>query len=318
VLEDIRVAYEGGGTAEWAQVEVPDREVVARYPEAQMFGRLPAYGLYVRHARDVAARGMEFSLMAPDARPAVVFDDVAGARVERCRYAAPTGGQPVMSFTGIRDALVKECTAMEGASVFLRVFGDAASRREVRMEGNVFPAAMKGVEYVTPEDLMAQLPSFSETSPGIVAVEAEQLAIVPPMAVAAEKGALGGAVIGVPAEGGRDLGKARARFAVRAPGKYVVKVRAFAAGPEEDSFYFSIDGGRERLSDFRRHGGWAWDFVRDRYGGANERDSSGFELSEGEHTLALRNREAGLRIDALAIVRADRLDAFEHGPGLSP
>lgn len=314
VLEDIRVSCEGGGALDWVHAEVPDAEVVAKYPEAQMFGRLPAHGLYVRHARDLALRGVTFSLMAPDARPALVFDDVAGARVEGWRSDAPGGDQPVMWFMGTRDALVKDCVAPAGAAVFLRFLGESASRGELRLEGNDLSGARSGVEFVGPGDLLARLPLFVETGPGVIDVEAEALALVPPMVAMSDGNAGGGAVIGVPVGGDRDLGKARGRFAVRAAGRYFVKVRALAPSPEADSFYLSIDGSKEQLSDLRTRGGWAWDFVRDRGADADSvRGRVAFDLSGGEHMLTLRNRESGLLIDALAIVQEERPGAFEGG-----
>ncbi|HPA17950.1 MAG TPA: glycosyl hydrolase family 28 protein [Verrucomicrobiae bacterium] len=313
-LEDIRVTYEGGGPVAWVRAEVPDKEVIARYPEAQMFGRLPAYGLYVRHARDVVLDGVTFFLAAADARPAVVFDDVAGCRLTGLRCMAPTGGEPVLWFTGVRGAVVRDCVAPAGSALFLRVMGEATERGEVRMEGNDLSGAAKEMEFVTPGDLVAQLPLFSETAPGVILIEAERLALVPPMETVPESAAGGGAVIGVPAGYGRDVGKARGRFAVREAGRYIAKVRTFAPTPDGDSFYFSIDGGRERLSDVTTRGSWSWDSVRDRGDGAAVGHARvEFELSAGEHVLTLRNRESGLRIDALAIVRKDRLEEFERG-----
>lgn len=314
-LEDIRIGYEGGGEAAWAEAEVPDQEVVAKYPEAQMFGRLPAHGLYVRHARDVVLRRVTLSVEVPDARPALVFDDVADARVEGWRCAAPSGDQPVMSFVGVRGIVIRGCVAPPGAASFLRLVGDPAMRGEARMEGNDLSGAKVGVELVTPSDMRARLPLFSEEEAGIVRIEAERLALVPPMSAISDDGASGGEVIAVPEGGLRDIGKARGRFAVREAGRYCVGVRAFAPTPEGDSFYLSIDGGKEMLSDVRRRGAWAWDFARDRDGGV---ERAVFDLPAGEHVLALRNRESGLRVDAVAVVREDRLGAFGQGRVVAP
>jgi polygalacturonase len=52
------------------------------YPEPSMFGLLPAYGIYVRHASGVSFRDISLGFAKDDSRPAIVLDDVAGATFE--------------------------------------------------------------------------------------------------------------------------------------------------------------------------------------------------------------------------------------------
>ena len=84
-LENIRIRFAGGGTQAIAHVpttrlgSVPERPT--DYPEFTMFGELPAWGLYVRHVKDIKFSGLSFTLEASDYRPSVVVDDVSGIRV---------------------------------------------------------------------------------------------------------------------------------------------------------------------------------------------------------------------------------------------
>ena len=80
-LTDIRLSYRGGGTA--ADAARTPEEHVAAYPEPSMFGVLPAWGLWMRHARGVAIDRLELSTETPDARPPIVADDVAALHVMR-------------------------------------------------------------------------------------------------------------------------------------------------------------------------------------------------------------------------------------------
>ena len=73
-LSNIRIHYKGGGTAEDAKREPPENE--KNYPEPSMFGTIPAYGFYVRHARGVTFDNVEVSFEKDDARPAFVLDNV--------------------------------------------------------------------------------------------------------------------------------------------------------------------------------------------------------------------------------------------------
>ncbi len=74
LLENVKISYPGHGTAEDAKREVP--EDIARYPEQFFFGPLPAWGAYIRHARNVEFKNVELSLRTDDAREQIVMVDV--------------------------------------------------------------------------------------------------------------------------------------------------------------------------------------------------------------------------------------------------
>jgi polygalacturonase len=77
-LSNIRIHYVGGGSAQDGRREVPEME--KGYPEPHLFGILPSWGLFARHVARLRIRGMELRTQDPDARPAVVLEDVQGAR----------------------------------------------------------------------------------------------------------------------------------------------------------------------------------------------------------------------------------------------
>jgi polygalacturonase len=75
-LSNIRIHYKGGGTHENATREVPENE--KNYPEPSMFGALPAYGFYIRHAKGITFDNVEVSSDGDETRPAFLLDDVKG------------------------------------------------------------------------------------------------------------------------------------------------------------------------------------------------------------------------------------------------
>jgi polygalacturonase len=80
-VEDVRISnlfveQVGGQGAAMAAIDPPEN--AAGYPEPNMFGDLPATGLFVRHARNIALSHVEIRTRAPDARPAVWMRDVDG------------------------------------------------------------------------------------------------------------------------------------------------------------------------------------------------------------------------------------------------
>ena len=73
-LTDIDITAPGGGTADMANIEVPEAE--DSYPENRKLGyTLPAGGLYIRHADNVTLSNVRFHFREPDARPLIVTDD---------------------------------------------------------------------------------------------------------------------------------------------------------------------------------------------------------------------------------------------------
>jgi hypothetical protein len=76
-LDNIRITYRGGGGLADAAATPPEKQGV--YPEPNMFGGIPAYGLYCRHVRRLQVHHMILNALTPDKRPPLVLDDVHDA-----------------------------------------------------------------------------------------------------------------------------------------------------------------------------------------------------------------------------------------------
>ena len=72
------------------------------YPEPSMFGLLPGYGLYVRHAARLSFRDIEFGFVKDDTRPAIVLDDVAGVEFDHVK-AQRAGGAKFFVLRNVKD-----------------------------------------------------------------------------------------------------------------------------------------------------------------------------------------------------------------------
>jgi len=79
VFANIQIHYAGGGTAEQAARELP--ELPKAYPDPDVFGELPSWGLFARHVKNLTLRGVELRVVTPDARPAMHVEDAQGARL---------------------------------------------------------------------------------------------------------------------------------------------------------------------------------------------------------------------------------------------
>ena len=96
-LSNIRILYRGGGTREDAAREPPENATA--YPEPSMFGTLPAYGFYMRHARNVTLRDVEVGFEGEELRPAVVLRDVTDVHFDHVRGRLAPG----VPFALLRD-----------------------------------------------------------------------------------------------------------------------------------------------------------------------------------------------------------------------
>ncbi|HTG91385.1 MAG TPA: glycoside hydrolase family 28 protein [Pyrinomonadaceae bacterium] len=76
-LSNIRIFYRGGGKKELADLQPPERET--NYPEPSMFGDIPVYGFFIRHAKNVALSNVEISYLSDEFRPPFWLEDVNGA-----------------------------------------------------------------------------------------------------------------------------------------------------------------------------------------------------------------------------------------------
>lgn len=73
-LSNIFVRTKGGEPKELAAKVVP--ELPDGYPEATMYGKLPAYGFYCRHVDGLRFSNVRVVCDEPDGRPMMIFDDV--------------------------------------------------------------------------------------------------------------------------------------------------------------------------------------------------------------------------------------------------
>ncbi|MDF0545285.1 glycoside hydrolase family 28 protein [Sphingobium sp. H39-3-25] len=80
-LKDIHLRYRGGGKLA-ASVARP-AELADAYPEPSMFGILPSWALWVRHASGLRIDGFSAETEQPDERPAMLMEDVTKLTVSR-------------------------------------------------------------------------------------------------------------------------------------------------------------------------------------------------------------------------------------------
>jgi polygalacturonase len=78
-LKNIRIFYNGGGTVNDGLRNIPENE--ADYPDAIMFGRLPSYGMFIRHVENITLNNVELYFKNEEKRPALYLEDVKNGKI---------------------------------------------------------------------------------------------------------------------------------------------------------------------------------------------------------------------------------------------
>jgi hypothetical protein len=96
-LRNIEIHHPGGGNPLFARIgtdeldKVP--ELAGNYPEFSMFKELPAWGFYVRHAKNIIFDNVTLYCDKKDYRSAIVLDDADGVEFKSLRVKEPESGK---------------------------------------------------------------------------------------------------------------------------------------------------------------------------------------------------------------------------------
>lgn len=126
----VHITFPGGGTAEDAQIGVP--ELRDHYPEYHMFGTLPAYGMYVRHARGITLDDVRLDVAGADLRPALVCDDVEDIELSGFRAEGNADADALIRLRDTRGAFVRGSRPLTPVKLFIQTDGSP----DVLLEGN--------------------------------------------------------------------------------------------------------------------------------------------------------------------------------------
>jgi hypothetical protein len=72
-----------------------------------MFGTMPSFGFYIRHAAGVEMHHVKVACLAADARPAFVLDDVTDIRLDHIN-AQPASGGGFFDLRNVKDFEVQD------------------------------------------------------------------------------------------------------------------------------------------------------------------------------------------------------------------
>ena len=134
------------------------------------------------------------------------------------------------------------------------------------------------------------------SSSTIFAFEAEEGVIKSAMVTGKDNNSSAGSYIWAPSGTG---GSSQYTFKVTSAGNYIVWGRVLAPDGDSDSFFVSMDGKSDSLWDLAPASNWTWDEVNNRDGS----DPVVYNLSAGTHTLIVKPRENGAKLDGIVVTK---------------
>jgi polygalacturonase len=153
-LENVSITFAGGAKVTRDLANIPEK--ADSYPEYGMFGALPAYGFFCRHARGLRLSRVQVKVAQPDARPSLVCQDISG--LELFGWAAAANESPAVVFHEVQNALAHGCQAAPKTGVWLRVEG--RNNAAIKLVANELSEAAQAVELGkdVPADAVAAKP----------------------------------------------------------------------------------------------------------------------------------------------------------------
>ena len=155
-LENIQLGFEGGeGKAALAK-PVPERPT--SYPESTMFGTLPAWGFYCRHACGLNFRNVRLRTDQPDLRHAFVCDDVEDATLDKLDAQFSAGATPLIRLVQTKNFLLRGSRPNAPDGTLLKLEG--SETKQIKLQNNDLSRMGKIVEVSAdvPADAVSQYP----------------------------------------------------------------------------------------------------------------------------------------------------------------
>lgn len=122
LVSNVNLTFDGGGKAADSFRKIPEEE--QSYPNGRIFGVLPTYGFYIRHAENVTLTDVQLGFTNEDERPAIICEDISMLKITGLFAAASLKSPQQIRLINTKDAIISQCYPKDPVSVFLSVQGE--------------------------------------------------------------------------------------------------------------------------------------------------------------------------------------------------
>ncbi len=132
-LNNFKIACAGGGSFDGKIESVP--ELIDKYPDSDMFGAIPSWGFYCRHAKNLRLESIELTVDHPDKRSAFIFEDVAKLNIVAVAAERNEGAPSLLYFKDTKQVVISGCRIPKNESIFINVI--PSQKKEIHLIDNV-------------------------------------------------------------------------------------------------------------------------------------------------------------------------------------
>ncbi|SNT34813.1 Polygalacturonase [Granulicella rosea] len=148
-LRNIRIQTDEPGEAKWLDNVPQERET--GYPEAPLFGRMPAFGFYVRHAKNLHMSEIDLVSTRNDPRRMIQCEDVDGLSLRTITGTPPSQGAESILLKNVTDVSISGNYPTGRNHLFVKVQGEKCA--EIALFANDLHRAK------TPLQVSAEVPA---------------------------------------------------------------------------------------------------------------------------------------------------------------
>lgn len=148
-LSNIKIEYSGGGTFNDFKSEIP--ELVDKYPKAKMFGTLPSYGFFIRHAKNITINDLELTYKNIEERPALYFDDVIDFKLSNLKAKVSLLQAPLIYLRNSQNGIVSGSIPVGLLEVLAKI--DGSDTKKIIFGRNYLDE--NSLKYITSPDVSA-------------------------------------------------------------------------------------------------------------------------------------------------------------------
>ena len=119
LVEDVKITnityrIKGGASKEQSLLDVGEHE--KSYPDPQEFGPMPAYGFFIRHAKNIELSHVEMKLENDDLRPSVILDDVKGIYIDHLNVGK-VGSVPSIILKNVAEFSLRDSKSLKDKKI---------------------------------------------------------------------------------------------------------------------------------------------------------------------------------------------------------
>lgn len=113
-ISNVQFVLQGGGKKQWSDRKVPER--ANGYPEPTMFGTLPSYGFFIRHADGIELDNIKITTKKRDYRPVVYVEKVDDIKFDNWNISK-VQGVPVFRLNDVKNFRSEDIRGLKDRSI---------------------------------------------------------------------------------------------------------------------------------------------------------------------------------------------------------